>query len=304
MKIFISWSGELSKKIAISIKTWLSQCIQSVEVFVSNDDIEKGDNWSVKLNDELAKTNYGIVCLTSENISAPWIHFEAGALSKLVDSRVSTVAVDVQFAEIKGPLSSFQNTKLEKDDMHRLLKSINKNIKDNGEKSLSEEILDSSFNAFWDTFDKEVKSHLEESKKTFSNKKTTQSKELQQKALEELLQLIRSQNSTLNDPARLLPPDYLSSIIESSTSYRDIDDRTMAIVYDYIHKVIEIFRFCTIKEKCNISSDFMMEIEKLIERLSMFDRKWAQRFRILREDIKMVSIENSFERKSIIKEKR
>ncbi len=128
MKVFISWSGEFSKKIALLIKDWAEQCIQSIEAFVSDEDIEKGENWSARLTNELSSTNYGIVCLTSDNISAPWIHFEAGALSKLVESRVSTIAVDIQYSEIKGPLSSFQNTKLEKDEMFSLLKSINNSI--------------------------------------------------------------------------------------------------------------------------------------------------------------------------------
>ena len=41
MKVFISWSGELSKNIAEVIKKWLPCIIQSVEVFFSPDDIEK-----------------------------------------------------------------------------------------------------------------------------------------------------------------------------------------------------------------------------------------------------------------------
>ncbi len=33
MKVFVSWSGELSQKYAKALKEWLEQCIQSVEVF-------------------------------------------------------------------------------------------------------------------------------------------------------------------------------------------------------------------------------------------------------------------------------
>ena len=43
MKVFVSWSGDLSKKYAAFLKNWLEQCIQSVEVFFSAEDIEKGD---------------------------------------------------------------------------------------------------------------------------------------------------------------------------------------------------------------------------------------------------------------------
>ena len=117
MKVFVSWSGEQSQKFAEALKEWLEQCIQSVEVFFSSEDIEKGENWQIKLSNELQDTNYGIVCLTPENIDAPWIHFEAGALSKLLDSKVMVLAMNINFADIKGPLKAFQATKFEKNDI-------------------------------------------------------------------------------------------------------------------------------------------------------------------------------------------
>lgn len=82
MKVFVSWSGDLSKNVATELKKWLPCIIQSLEVFFSPEDIEKGDNWDSKISNELSKCNYGIVCLTSENTSAPWINFEAGELQK------------------------------------------------------------------------------------------------------------------------------------------------------------------------------------------------------------------------------
>ena len=41
MKVFVSWSGELSKEIAEVLKKWIPCIIQSVEVFYSPEDIEK-----------------------------------------------------------------------------------------------------------------------------------------------------------------------------------------------------------------------------------------------------------------------
>ena len=83
----------------------------------------------------------------------------------MVDSRVSTLAVDIQYAEIKGPLSGFQNTKIEKDDMFNLLKSINTSMEKCGDKSLTEEKLKTSFNAFWNSFEVKIKELFEEHKK-------------------------------------------------------------------------------------------------------------------------------------------
>lgn len=33
MKVFVSWSGELSQKFAELLKSWIEQCIQSADVF-------------------------------------------------------------------------------------------------------------------------------------------------------------------------------------------------------------------------------------------------------------------------------
>lgn len=41
MKIFVSWSGELSRQIAEVLKKWIPCIIQSVEVFFSPEDIKK-----------------------------------------------------------------------------------------------------------------------------------------------------------------------------------------------------------------------------------------------------------------------
>ena len=41
MKVFISWSGEKSKKIAEVFRDWLPQVIQAIEPFVSFEDIKR-----------------------------------------------------------------------------------------------------------------------------------------------------------------------------------------------------------------------------------------------------------------------
>lgn len=82
-KIFISWSGKNSKKIAIELKEILEKKIfasTDLECFVSTVDIASGDDWWNKIKKELKKCKQGILCVTKENIKAPWIFFEAGAM--------------------------------------------------------------------------------------------------------------------------------------------------------------------------------------------------------------------------------
>ena len=207
MKIFVSWSGELSQKFADLLKTWIEQCIQSADVFFSRDDIEKGERWDARLTSELNTSNFGIVCLTKENIGAPWIHFEAGALSKMLDAKVNTLLIGINVSDIKGPLSTFQATRLEEDDMYKLLTTINK-IQ---EKPLTEEKLKTAFSAFWPDFIKSANKLQQEYSKNSAEAKSTKKINIEE-AIEEILQLTRSQSFFLRDPTNIIPVEYLENI--------------------------------------------------------------------------------------------
>jgi hypothetical protein len=82
MKVFISWSGELSKQVAQVLHDWIEDVLQGTEAWISSEDIDKGSFWFGEIGNELSETGIGILCLTKDNIHAPWILFEAGALSK------------------------------------------------------------------------------------------------------------------------------------------------------------------------------------------------------------------------------
>ena len=45
MKIFISWSGEKSRRIALMLREWFPNVLNAVEPFVSSEDIAKGSRW-------------------------------------------------------------------------------------------------------------------------------------------------------------------------------------------------------------------------------------------------------------------
>ena len=276
MKVFISWSGEFSKNIAIELKDWLEQCIQSVEAFVSSEDIEKGDSWSSRLSTELSDSNYGIVCLTSENVSAPWIHFEAGALSKLVDSRVSAIATDIQVADIKGPLSRFQNTKLDKQDMLKLLQSINDSIGNCGEKQLSPEKLKSTFNAFWDSFDKKIKNIIEEHGR-LPIKKSSSKLQINSDSIDELLQLIRNQSAILSELSKNMPLNYMP--LEN----RNVEiavERITDIVYDYSFELIMLAKDNINSGNKNSSIQQLKFTYRLLQDISKFVEKFNMKIRM------------------------
>jgi TIR domain len=126
MRIFLSWSGSASRAVAVALREWLPTVLQAAEPYVSSEDIEKGARWSAEIAQQLSATDFGIICVTEDNFGSPWINFEAGALSKSVDaSRVSPFLLDMRPTDLVGPLSQFQATLPELEDVIRLLRSIN-----------------------------------------------------------------------------------------------------------------------------------------------------------------------------------
>ncbi len=156
MKLFISWSGQLSHQIAKELQEWFPLIINQLEPFVSSESIKKGDRWIFDIYAELENSNFGIVCMTKENLNEPWIMFEAGALSKNISqAKVSCVLFDdLKQHDIKSPLSLFQNTEFDKDDFRKLVSSINNAL---GNKKISDTLLNKSFDKWYPELEEKIK---------------------------------------------------------------------------------------------------------------------------------------------------
>jgi TIR domain len=154
MKVFISWSGERSRQLAETLRSWLPTVIQAVEPWMSKSDLNKGGRWGIELASELEHTKVGIICLTPENTNNPWLVFEAGALSKtLPDTYVCPLLFHLQPTDIDGPLSQFQATIADKNDLRSLLKTINAA---QGADALPVERLDKAFELAWPELDTQL----------------------------------------------------------------------------------------------------------------------------------------------------
>jgi TIR domain len=150
MKVFISWSGNVSHAVALALREWLPSVLQSVDPYVSSEDIDKGARWSIEIGQQLEETTFGIICVTSQNLESTWLNFEAGALSKSIDaSRVSPFLLDIRPAELVGPLSQFQAT-LPRLDVLRLVRSINWA----SERTIEETRIVSSVRIWWPQLEK------------------------------------------------------------------------------------------------------------------------------------------------------
>ena len=166
MKVFISWSGERSRDVATALGDWLPQVLHAIDPFVSTRDLAAGARWAIELAEKLEETAFGIVCVTRENQSEPWLNYEAGAIAKsIAASRVAPLAIDLSPAEIVHPLGQFQATRADREGVGEIIKSMNEACAS----PISEKYLSKAIEMWWPQLEKrleeiEMKSYKVESK--------------------------------------------------------------------------------------------------------------------------------------------
>lgn len=196
MKVFISWSGGTSGEVANALHGWLPSVIQSLKPYVSTEDIAKGSRWLDSISRELQDSAYGIVCLTRENLSAPWLNFEAGALSKEMErGRVSPFLLGLEPEDVRGPLGQFQATRSTKTDVRQLVDDLNEAC---GDSALEAGRLEEAFALWWPGLEEQLQPLLE------LEKRQEESAEMQGTSddggvdvIEEMRSLVRLQRGTL-----------------------------------------------------------------------------------------------------------
>lgn len=192
VKVFISWSGTKSGALAEAVSEWIPSVIQAAEPYYSPDDVDKGSRWIGEISGELDASNVGLLCLTRDNLQAPWLLFEAGALSKRIDeARVCPILFGLEPTALRGPLQQFQAAKFDRTDMRRVVKMINGAL---GPSSLSETVLENVFNALWNDFETTVSTILDEEDE--SNEPIRSQEDM----LAEVLELSRTMSHAILSP--------------------------------------------------------------------------------------------------------
>lgn len=206
MRIFVSWSGSRSQALAQALHDWLPLVLHYVQPWQSQSDIAAGERWGTEVAKELEGSNFGIICVTRENVNAPWILFEAGALAKLMqEGRVIPLLLDIEFKDITGPLAQFQAKKVEKPGLNDVVTSINRIAT----QPVPEERALRLFESLWPEFEKRVAAIP----KPTAPSKPTRS---QHEVLEELVASVRGLDVKLRDEddvrvrrRRRIPPHLL-----------------------------------------------------------------------------------------------
>ena len=188
MDVFISWSGERSRAAAEALRGWLPKIINAIKPWLSSEDIDKGARWGTDVASRLEGAKAGIICLTPSNLHSDWILFEAGALSKtLKNTFVCPFLIGLEPSDVKPPLAQFQATKATKDDVLKLLKTLNSALGDN---ALQEAHIDEAFDVWWPKLESQLKTLPPEESKAKTHRPDRE-------LLEEILALVRNQSRPL-----------------------------------------------------------------------------------------------------------
>jgi hypothetical protein len=166
--LFVSWSGDTSKRIAEMLKEWLTTLFDDLNIFFTPDDIPTGTRWSRDLSQKLQECEIGIFVYTSQNLDNLWMAFEAGALSKSMDTgRVIPLLFRVNISDLKGPLSQFQARRFTQDGFLNTLEAINNCLI----KKKSKERLSAHLNQTWSYWEPKINEILGENQETNNNEK-------------------------------------------------------------------------------------------------------------------------------------
>ncbi|MFT3934414.1 MAG: toll/interleukin-1 receptor domain-containing protein [Chitinophagaceae bacterium] len=255
-KVFISWSGDLSKKLAEEIRLWLPAVLQFVKPYFTPNDIEKGTRWSSEITNELESSNAGIICLTKDNINKPWILFEAGALSKnFGKANVCTILFNLDNADLTGPLTSFQATRFDRADFKKFLITINNT---GGDAKLDIAVLNDVFEMWWPKLETKIngilKSHVESSPNAIRSER---------EILEEVLELTRINTKRFprrNDISRMAIRRLLDMLMEMQYRLVKYSGKESMIYFDEMR--ISIKELCMEIDEPELYERFVMSAEK------------------------------------------
>jgi len=168
--------------------------IQRAEPWMSDRDIEAGQRWNEEISARLMETDFGIICLTPENINAPWLLFEAGALAKAINksARVVPVLLGFRKADLTFPLAQFQAVESDREGFFALVSAINGAL----DVQLEPTILNSVFGGLWPNLESNLRVFL-----AASSESARIVRRSDREVLEDVLESIRTLQRTIGSSA-------------------------------------------------------------------------------------------------------
>lgn len=157
LKVFISWAGNESQFVAARLRTLLKRICAGAEPWNSHDDLTAGALWPAVLMKQLQSTHFGIICVNRANLNSAWLHFEAGALAKSMDSSaVFPYLIDVPPSALSGPLTLFQCVSADRSGTFKLVSALNRILNDKQEAAQADDDLQALFDLLWPAYEREL----------------------------------------------------------------------------------------------------------------------------------------------------
>ena len=148
--VFIAWSGNESKATAQALHGWLRLILDTVEPYMSEEDIAAGSRWTPALAKALSESHFGIICVTPGNINSRWINYEAGAIGRHLkghtENRVCPIVMGMDQADIGYPMAQFQAVQCDKAGILKVVQSLNETC---GPAAIHAGILAQRFPLMW-----------------------------------------------------------------------------------------------------------------------------------------------------------
>jgi DNA-binding CsgD family transcriptional regulator len=227
-RIFISWSGQRSHSLAVALKEWLPDVIHDVQVWVSSHTIQAGANWATKLSEILAECQLGIAIVTPENQRAPWLLFEAGAISRsLEEGRLIPLLLDLAPENLEMPIAQYQTVQADRGGIQSLLEAIN-NTRPN---RISQERLLKYVERWWTDLERQI-----HTAKALPPEKSVSPARSDRELLTEVLQSVRAIAATRSGP----DAEHITCALDSGGYFGDEHGRT---TYVSVPETISIERF-------------------------------------------------------------
>ena len=233
MKVFICWSGELSRGVAGILRAKLPCIIQTLDVFMSDRDLESGGRWGADLAAQLDDSSFGIMCLTPDNLRTPWIMFEAGALTKHSDGLACGLLLGgLEPSDVTEPLTLFQHQRFTEDGVGRLLRDINKRLPT----PIEDGPLADIFGKFWPEIEAGYQAELVDNAGS-----AARAPRRPEDMLEELVNRVRAIERSVDRDRRTLAPDISHlRLWEAGTILRGLTPRAFAA----LREIGEARAFC------------------------------------------------------------
>ena len=125
-----------------------------VDPWMSEVDIASGARGLEEIHRVLGAAQFGIILVTAENQYSPWLNYEAGAISRSLESAGNVVPLLIDLsrpAELTGPLAQFQARTMDKSGMRKLVSTLSTSLRVDVSTALKR------FEAFWPELEEDVR---------------------------------------------------------------------------------------------------------------------------------------------------